>query len=224
MKKANGGFRAMEFEGILASTASENGVIDRKLYAIEGMSGIWRRVAWDRREEKGVVQAFFNGGLIALLHQQEIVGELAEAGFVPTPTQQFVSTAFELVNRLRALKTTLDELPEEVFASTFCDEVEDASRRSQDQAPSPSGSPNGFDHLENLSSATGLSEALPEHGVQQALFSEGRNESDVEETSEANTDEGTSETVASQDATSEAGAVEEAGEGTGAKRKRRGGK
>lgn len=114
MKKTSGGYRAMEFEGVVAGEASDD-YLSRKLYSLEGQGGIWRRVAWHRSEDTECVLAFFDGGLIALVPQREVAKELAEAGFVDANGSHFTAAASELVEKLKGMKAILDEVPEELF-------------------------------------------------------------------------------------------------------------
>ena len=97
-----GGYRAAEYEKIAA--VESNGYQGRKLYAVDGLPGIFRRVAEPKgitHEEAGCVQVFFDGSLLSLTPDPEILKEMTEGGFAHLLVN-YTDDAFALVEKLQA--------------------------------------------------------------------------------------------------------------------------
>mgnify|MGYP007100082396 CR=1 FL=1 len=80
MRHSTGGYRAAEFETVAAADAGA-GYIGKKLYAVTGMPGVWRRVKEPKGNptESGVLPCWFDGGVIFLEHCESVNEELEHA-------------------------------------------------------------------------------------------------------------------------------------------------
>jgi hypothetical protein len=75
---------AMEFESIIAQGDGKRDAVSPKLYAIEGVSGVFKRVPRSGRgidAPKDAVLCSFEGSIIELVMAEEVMEELAEALF-----------------------------------------------------------------------------------------------------------------------------------------------
>jgi hypothetical protein len=100
MRRTEGGYRAHGYDRIQAPDA--RGYLDKGFYAVEGLPGLWRRVRDPGVSDpvaKGVVAAFFQGGLIYLAYDEAAARELQEGGY-STELALCTQDAVELVARL----------------------------------------------------------------------------------------------------------------------------
>lgn len=93
MIKSDNGYRAMLFESILAFESSKetDDFIDRRIYTIDSLGGLWRRIGY-KNKEKGIV-AFFGNGLIRLMPMDDAIAEILQAGFHSSAELQEIKQA-----------------------------------------------------------------------------------------------------------------------------------
>lgn len=83
MVKTENGFRAHEYEH-LAATDFKEPFQGRKLYAVEGLAGVFRRYPAPKKKEQippGALIAIFAGGVILLGKDEQLSAELGEGGW-----------------------------------------------------------------------------------------------------------------------------------------------
>ena len=76
MKKTTGGYRAAQFETIIA--ADRGDYADKFLYAVEGLPGLWRRAKAPKVDPAsvGLLACWYDGGIIYLEHCVSVNEEL----------------------------------------------------------------------------------------------------------------------------------------------------
>lgn len=86
MKRSSGGYRALQFERIVGAGTRAEGYADGFVYAIEGVPGLYRRVAKPKVSDfgsVGVVPAFYGDGTLYYLKLDAALEvELADAGLM----------------------------------------------------------------------------------------------------------------------------------------------
>ena len=102
-----GGFRAAEYEAIAA--LDSNGYQGRKLYSVDGLPGVFRRVSEPKgvtHEAAGCIQVFFDGSLLTLTPDLDINLELLQGGFrVAEGPQEAVDLVAMLKQNRRAFNS-----------------------------------------------------------------------------------------------------------------------
>lgn len=89
-----GGYRAAEYD--LIAAAETGGFFGKSFYCVIGLPGLWRRVRDPKVADaaaRGILPAFYDGGIIYLSPDTAANGELAEGGiaFPDTPGQKIVA-------------------------------------------------------------------------------------------------------------------------------------
>lgn len=79
MKRTTGGKRAHELEQVEVPTADKR-YVNRKLYVIEGVKGLFRRIA-KAADDPRAVEAYYDGSMVQLVPDRVVAHELAEAGW-----------------------------------------------------------------------------------------------------------------------------------------------
>lgn len=102
MKKTTGGFRAAQFETILAADRGE--YADKFLYSVEGLPGVWRRAKAPKMnpENVGLLACWFDGGIIYLEHCASVNEEIEH-------TQYQEALEDELAGFLERLKANRED-------------------------------------------------------------------------------------------------------------------
>lgn len=79
MKMGTGGLLASQFEFLEAKEKGE--AVNRNLYSVHGMPGIWRKIPLAAQKKEGAVMAFGFGGVAPYVRDLKIEEELKLAGF-----------------------------------------------------------------------------------------------------------------------------------------------
>lgn len=105
MRHTTGGHRASEYEKIQATDSG--GYLNKKLYAVSDLPGIWRRVKEPKVPDTstvGVLACWFDGGIIFLEPAPTECNELNEGGFA-NPGDKYTPEAIDLYMILMVSKT-----------------------------------------------------------------------------------------------------------------------
>lgn len=88
MKKTTGGYRAAQFETVVA--VDKGAYADKFLYVVEGLPGVWRRCKAPKGDPaaSGLLPCWYDGDVVYLEHCVSVNDELAHAAVtVENPTE-----------------------------------------------------------------------------------------------------------------------------------------